>query len=190
MQKLKRHLILSQINLFVWLGLSSVLVSSVVVKNGGVSNYGNYYSTFVFYSIAFLASSTYIYLAAESILLLNKKFKNLSRYLYLLSLLLILVFISTFPRRFGDVFSDIHDNISKVLFAYEFLLVAWALKRRPKLDTIFFTLIMASGSIIALLSSMHKLNLMFAGQMLGAFGFALILTISLPKIISDGYSSK
>lgn len=183
MEKFKRYLYLSQANLFIWLLIASALASSVVIKNGGVSNYGNHYNTVLFYSIAFLADAVYLYLASETLMLLNRKFKYLARYLNVLCVLLLLVFVTTFPRRFGMVFSDIHDNVSKLLFGYEFLLVIWLLFKRPRWQTIGFALIMAAGSIIGLLSSMHKLNLMFVGQMVGALGFSLLLVFVLPKVV-------
>lgn len=184
MDKFKRYLWLSQVNIFAWLLIASVLASSVVLKNGGVSNYGNHYNTVLFYSIAFLADAIYLSLAAESLLLLNRKFKYLARYLNVLCVLLLLVFVTTFPRRFGVVFSDIHDNVSKLLFGYEFLLAIWLLFKRPKLETIGYFLIMAVGSIVGLLSSMHKLNLMFVGQMVGTLGFSLLLVFVLPKVVA------
>jgi hypothetical protein len=184
MQKLKRYLWLSQINLFGWLIVCSFLASSVVFKNGGISNYGNHYSTAPFFAIAFFADAIYLYLAAESLLLLHKKFKNLARYLNILCVMLLLVFVTTFPRRFGVVFSDIHDNISKALFGYEFLLAVWLVFKRLSPETIGYMLIMLIGSIIGLLSSVHVLNLMFVGQMVGELGFALLLVFVLPKVVA------
>jgi hypothetical protein len=184
MDKFKRYLWLSQINLFGWLILSSFIVSSVVFTNGGVSNYGNHYSTVIFYSFAFLADAIYTFLAARLLISMNQKFKSLALYLKILSMLLLLVFITTFPRRFGAVYSDIHDNISKVLFAYESLLGFWLVYKRPVLETIGYMLIMAGGSIVALLSSLHVVKLMFVGQMAGALGFALLLAIILPKVVA------
>jgi len=183
MKEFKRYLLLSQIHLFAWLLLSSALVSSVVINNGGVSNYGNHYSSVVFYSVAFLGSSIYLYLAANSILKINRRFLSLVRCIKILCALLLLVFITTFPRRFGDVFSDIHDNVSKLLFVYEFFFALWMLYKRTKLDAICYLLIMTTGSLIGLLSSMHLLNLMFVGQMFGALGFALMLVFILPKVV-------
>lgn len=184
MKEFKRYMLLSQIHLFGWLLLSSVLVSSVVIDNGGVSNYGNHYNSVVFYSIAFLGSSIYLYLSANSLLKINRRLLSLVRSIKILCAILLLVFITTFPRRFGDVFSDIHDNVSKLLFAYEFLFALWMLYKRIKLDAICYLLIMAAGSLIGLFSSMHLLNLMFVGQMLGALGFALMLVFILPKVVS------
>jgi hypothetical protein len=176
--------VLSQLNLVGWLLLSSVFASSVVFTNGGVSNYGNHYTTAPFYSLAFLAGAIYVYLAAESLMLLDRKFKSLARYLNVLGVLLLLVFVSTFPRRFGVIFSDIHDNVSKILFGYEFLLVLWLLFKRPVRETIGYAFIMAVGSLIGFLSSIHVLNLMFVGQMVGGIGFALLLVFVLPKVIA------
>lgn len=184
MDKFKRYLWLSQINLFAWLLLASVLASSVVIRNGGVSNYGNHYNTVIFFSIAFLADAIYIYLAAESLMLLNRRFKYLARYLHILCILIVLVFVSTFPRRFGLVFSDIHDNVAIALFGYEFLLALWLVWKRPTLETIGYMLIMAGGSLVGLLSSLHVINLMFVGQMMGTLGFALLLVVVLPKVVA------
>ncbi len=184
MYRFKRYLWLSQINLFVWLIVASFLASSVVFKNGGVSNYGNHYSTVVFYSIAFLAEIVYLYMAAESLMVLSWRFKNLARYLNILCALTLLVYVSTFPRRFGVVFTDIHDNISIALFDYEYLLALWLVYKRPRLDTIVYMLIMTAGSVTALLSALHKIHLMFVGQMVGAFGFALLLVLILPKVVA------
>jgi len=184
MYKFKRYLLLGQINLFGWLLLSSALASSVVINNGGVSNYGNHYNTVVFYSIAFLADAIYIYLAAESLMLMNRRFKYLARYLNILCVLLLMVFVSTFPRRFGVIFSDIHDNVSKALFGYEFLLAVWLVYKLPTLSTIGYASIMTIGSLIGLLSSMHIMNLMFVGQMVGALGFGLLLAFTLPKVVT------
>lgn len=183
-QKFKRYLWLSQINLIAWLLVASVLASSVVFTNGGVSNYGNHYNTVLFYSFAFLGGAIYIYLAAESLLLLNRRFKLLARYLSVLSALLLLVFVTTFPRRFGVIFSDIHDNVSKLLFGYEFLLAIWLTVKRLRPDTLAYLSVMVAGSLIGLLSSMHKLNLMFVGQVVGELGFSLLLVFVLPKVVA------
>jgi len=184
MQKFKRYLWLSQVNLFGWLILCSFIVSSVVFKNGGVSNYGNHYSTVVFYSAAFLGNIIYINLAADALLLLDRKFKYLVHYLNILCGLTLGVFISTFPRRFGMIFSDIHDKTSIALFSYELLLVLWLLFKRPSFETFAYTIIMIVGSLIGLLSAIHTIHFMFIGQMLGALGFALLLVLVLPKVIA------
>ena len=87
-------------------------------------------------------------------------------------------------------FSDIHDNVSKVLFGYEFLMALWLVYRRPKKDTLGYGAIMAVGSIIGLLSSMHVFTLMFVGQMVGALGFALLLVNILPKVVAKDLRKK
>lgn len=184
MEKFKRYLWLSQINLFGWLTLCSFIVSSVVIKNGGVSNYGNHYSTVIFYSCAFLANIIYINLAADALLLMGRKFKYLVHYLNILCAITLAVFVSTFPRRFGVIFSDVHDKVSIALFTYEFLLALWLVYKRPTLQTIAFTFIMAAGSQVALFSAIHKIHFMFIGQMVGALGFALLLVLVFPKVIS------
>lgn len=184
MPQFKRYLLLSQLNLYVWLLLSSFLASSVVFKNGGVSNYGNHYSTVVFYAAAFLGNVVCICLAANTLLKLHPRFKYVGLYLYTLAALVLMVFLTTFPRRFGDTFSAIHDNVSILLFAYEFLLALWLLFKRLVFETVAYFLIMACGLVVGSLSSAHVIHYMFVGQMLGALGFALLLVLVLPKVIA------
>jgi hypothetical protein len=183
MQDFRKYLKRSQIYLFAWIIVACFLASSVVITQGGVSNFGMHYSTLPFYTLAFVGGAVNIWFAANTLRKTSRKYKTLAIYLNVLSVLLILVFVTTFPRRFGDVYSDIHDNISKGLFVYELILAGWLVKKRPTLDVIGYFFIMLGGSLIGLLSSMHILHLMFIGQMTGALGFALLLVFALPKVI-------
>ncbi len=183
MENFKRYLKSSQIYLFAWIIVASFIASSVVRTNGGVSNYGNHLSTLPFYTLGFIGAAVNIWLAANALKKINKKYKMLAIYLNVLSVFLVLVFVTTFPRRFGNIYSVIHDDISKGLFVYELILAAWLLKKRATLESIIYFLIMLTGSLIGLLSSMHVLHLMFVGQMMGAFGFALLLVFILPKVV-------
>ncbi|MCW1907902.1 MAG: hypothetical protein KIH63_001000 [Candidatus Saccharibacteria bacterium] len=185
MHKLKRYLFLSQAHLFGWLIMSSIFASSVVFTNGGVSNYGNHYTTVPFFTLAFILGASYLYLAAETLVQLSKRFRFLSRYLVVLCGIMLLVYITTFPRRFGDVYSDIHDNVSKFLFIYELFLATWLVAKHHTLQSFVFLFIMIGGSFIGLLSSLHVLHLMFVGQMIGALGFGLLLVYILPKVIES-----
>ncbi len=189
MRNFKYYLWLSQANLFGWLLLCSFIASSVVFKNGGVSNYGNHYSTAFFYTLAFVGNIIFIYMAAEALIMLDRKFKYLERYLSGLCAITLMVFISTFPRRFGMIFSEIHDNISIFLFAYELLLAIWLLIKRPTIETIFYLFIMIAGSTVALLSAVHSLHQMFVGQMFGALGFSLLMVLVLPKVVESKLKS-
>ena len=185
MHKLKRYLWLSQVNLFGWLVVSSFLASSVVFTNGGVSNYGNHYTTVPFFTLAFVLGASYLYLAAETLVRLDSRFKFLARYLVVLCGIMLIVYVTTFPRRFGEVYSDIHDNVSKFLFIYELFLATWLVAKHHTLQSFFFLFIMIGCSFIVLLSSLHILHLMFVGQMVGALGFGLLLVYILPKVIES-----
>jgi hypothetical protein len=185
MYKLKKYLWLSQANLFGWLVVSSIFASSVVFTNGGVSNYGNHYTTVPFFTLAFVLGASYLYLAAEVLMQLSSRFKFLARYLVVLCGIMLLVYVTTFPRRFGDVYSDIHDNVSKFLFVYELFLATWLVAKHHTIQSFAFLFIMIGGSFIGLLSSLHVLHLMFVGQMVGALGFGLLLVYILPKVIES-----
>jgi peptidoglycan/LPS O-acetylase OafA/YrhL len=92
MQDFHKYLKRSQIYLFAWIVVACFLASSVVITNGGVSDFGMYYSTLPFYTLAFVGGAVNIWFAANSLKKMSIKYKALAVYLNILSILLILVF--------------------------------------------------------------------------------------------------
>jgi hypothetical protein len=185
MLQLKKYLLLSQATLLGCLLICSLVIPSVVVKNGGVSNFGNHVSTVVFYVLGFTANIVFIYLAAETILKLNHNLVYVVRGLILLSFLTLLVLLSTFPRHFSFTFSDIHDYLGIILFGYEFLISIWIVLKRHTALALTLLSTQTVGSIIGLLSIVKVIHILFFGQVIGALGFGLLLYLVFPNIIDQ-----
>ncbi|HUD06494.1 MAG TPA: hypothetical protein VMR34_01275 [Candidatus Saccharimonadales bacterium] len=185
MSELRRYLWLSQVILFSSLIICSLIIPSVVIKNGGVSNFGNHISTVGLYALGFLSNIAFIYLAASSLLRQGRKFNYIVRSLVILSALELIVFISTFPRHFSFTFSDIHDYLGIALFSYEFILSLWIVFKNKSVFAILLLLVEATGSIVGLLSAMKVIHFLFFGQVTAALAFGLLLCLVFPKAIEE-----
>lgn len=184
MKELKKYLLYSQISLFLFLAICTLIIPRVAIKEGGVSNFGNHLSTFVLYIFGFLAEAFFIYLAGLKINKMNKNLKYIAHGLMALSYLIIIVLISTFPRHFSFTFSELHDYLGVILFFYQFLIALWILKNQFTFENTVFILVQSIGSIIGLLSILKYIDLLYVGQIIGAIGFGLILVLGLPDVIS------
>jgi hypothetical protein len=176
---LKRYLLLSQITLIGLLLVCSLIMPSVAIKNGGVSNFGNHRSTVVLYVLAFLLSALFLSLAAKAV-----GQRRAAGLLLLLVVLDILVLVSTFPRQLNQTFSDIHDDLGIVLFAYQFVLSVVLVIKRYSLRGLLLLVLEVTGSIIGLLSIIKVIHFLFIGQMLGALGFGLLLVTTFPLLVA------
>lgn len=179
---IKKDLLYSQVSL-TGLLICSLIIPSVVFKNGGVSNFGNHLSTVAPYTLSFLLSALFLCLAANKIAKLSKDFLYIAYGLVILSILQILVLISTFPRHISYTYSDIHDDLGIALFAFAFIVSLWLVRRIKNYKTVGLLLFQIAGSLIGLLSILKIIHFLFIGQMIGALGFGLLLVILLPRII-------
>jgi hypothetical protein len=182
---LKKYLYLSQATLFVCLLICSLIIPSVLIKNGGVSNFGNHLNTVVFYVLGFLSNIVFIYLVAEVILKFEENLVYIARGFMLLSFLTFVVLISTFPRHFSFTFSVIHDYLGIALFSYYIIISIWIVLKQYSPLALALLSIEAIGSTIGLLSTLKITHLLFVGQIIGALGFGLLLCIVFPKIINN-----
>jgi len=187
MEKLKKYLALSQASLFGLLFICCLIIPSIVIKNGGVSNFGNHLSTLIPYVLSFLLAIAFIFMAANTIQRKSVKLNRLALILYILGLLYFLVLISTFPRRFDFIYSDIHDYLGIALFAYEFFISIWFLLKEKSQSTIIFFIVEVIGSMIGFLSILKYIHFLFIGQFIGTVGFGFLLIITFPKIIESLY---
>jgi hypothetical protein len=185
MTQIKKYLFFSQASLLLCIFISSLIIPSVVAKEGGVSNFGNHLSTVGFYTIGFVLNIVFLYLSAELMLKLSPELPHVARGLMLVCFLTFLVFLSTFPRHLSFTFSDIHDYIGIVLFGLEFLISIWLVEKQRTYQAFTWIAIEIIGSIVGLLSILKVIHWLYVGQIVGALGFALILVLVLPDVIQQ-----
>jgi hypothetical protein len=186
--KLRRYLWLSQAALFVLLVTCTVISPKVAFRNGGVSNFGNQASTVVFYSLSFVLSAVFLYLAAELLLRL-KGYRHVARILKAIALLELLVLVSTYPRHLRIGYEYLHDVLGVGLFFYQFALAVWLVRRQRQAAAFILILCQAAGALVGLLSLFKVIHLLFIGQIVGALSFGVLLVTVLPRIVARDLSS-
>lgn len=190
MIELKKYLLYSQAALLISIVICSLIIPSVVTNEGGISNFGNYISTFFIYSLGFILNIIFIYLAAKVIINKSQKLLYVARGLMILSLLTLLVYLSTFPRHLSFAFSDIHDYLGIALYVYELIIALYILNKLRKLSIFVILVVQISGSLIGLLSIYKLIDWLYVGQLVGAIAFSFILAIGLPEYLQKAYSEK
>lgn len=183
MKDIKKYLWLSQISLLGFLLLCCLIRPSVVLTNGGVSNFGNHKSTIVFYVLAFSLSALALCVTATILLKKSYELRHMAYSLYVLALLEMLVLLTTFPRSISWTYSEIHDYLGIALFAYEFILAIWFVIKQPRYSTVIIFLIEFIGAMIGLLTVLKFFHLLFVGQAIGSLGFGLLLVTCFPNMI-------
>jgi hypothetical protein len=180
---IRRYLWLSQISLLGFLAICSLIIPSVAINNGGVSNFGNHSSTVVFYTLSFSLSALFLGLVAIKLIRISRSLRRMASLLLLICLLDLVVLISTFPRHISWTYSVIHDDLGIVLFSYEFVLGVWFVIRRKHNNTLLIFLIELVGSLIALLTVLKFFHLLFVGQAIAGLGFGLLLVTCFPSMV-------
>lgn len=186
---IKKILFLSQAFFFIFLVICCFIKPSVVVSNGGISNFGNYHSTIFLYILAFSLNIIFTVLAASELLMSKYRLYLMSALLFILSLLVLLVLISTFPRHISWTYSDIHDYLGIALFSYQNILSIWLILKYRSKVLLSALVIQAIGSLIGLLSILKVIHFLFIGQSLGASGFAVLFITCFPLVIENKSSS-
>lgn len=188
MSEIRKYLILSQVSLFGLMLLCSLIMPSVFITNGGVTNFGNHLSTVVPYTLSFTLSILFMCLVIAKLLKMGPTCRTIGYALLVLCLLEFLVLMSTFPRNIAQIYSDIHNDISIILFAYELLLSGWFVFNNRQYSAVLFILIQTIGSVLGIVTILGPIHFLFIAQMIGAGGFGLIITITLPDILAKKLS--
>ncbi len=180
MNEIKKYLLFSQLSLNGLLAICCLIIQSVVIHNGGVSNFGNHESTVALYTLGFILCAFFLSIAGWKLLKMKPKSTRPAYLLFVLSLLDVLVLISTFPRHISYTYSDIHDDLGIVLFVYYLFLSIWFVLRLKSYTTTSIFIAEIIGSIIGLLSITKVIHFLFIGQFIGGLAFGILLIICFP----------
>lgn len=186
----RKYLWFSQISLLGLLVVCCLIIPSVVIKNGGVSNFGNHRSTFVIYILSFSLCIVFLCLAAVAILRHRSQYNFVAYLLIFLAVLEFLVLISTFPRHISLLYSEIHDDLGIAQFTYQLFLSIWFILKLRTLKSGLILTFETLGNTIGLLSILKIIHFLFVGQFIGAVGFGFLLITSVPIILNSYYLPK
>jgi hypothetical protein len=175
--KAARYLALSQLSLFSFLIICTVIMPSFLFKHheGGASNYGVHDTTIVPYTLAFALCSIFIVRAARVL----AGVANLKRFryaLYVLACLFLLVLITTYPYKINNFLDNLHIGTAIVLFYFETGMAVWVALVLLK-DKISITLLIIEivGFLTASFSLRGTLHILFVAQIITALSFGTLL---------------
>ena len=172
-----RYLALSQLNLFGFLIICTVITPGFLFKHheGGASNYGVHDTTVVPYTLAFLLCSIFIMRAAR-LLSSVARLKRFRYALYVLAYLFLLVLISTYPYKLNGFLDNLHIGIAIVLFYFETGMAVWIalvlLKDRLSKSLLAVEII---GFLTASFSLGGAVHILFVAQVITAVSFGALL---------------
>ena len=175
--KAARYLALSQLSLFGFLALCTVIMPSFLFKHheGGASNYGVHNTTIVPYTLAFLLCSICIVRAAR-VLADAAQLKRFVYALYALACLFLLVLITTYPYKINNFLDNLHIGTAIVLFYFETGMAIWMALVLLK-DKLSITLLAVEiiGFLMASFSLWGGLHILFVAQIITALSFGTLL---------------
>ncbi|MCL5047755.1 MAG: hypothetical protein M1374_03050 [Firmicutes bacterium] len=184
MRNIKIFTYLSQISLVFSMAICTITLPQVAETNGGVSNFGNNPSTVAIYSLGFSCCALFFWLSANSLISASHKLKRIAYVFSVIGELYLLVLLSTFPRRYSFAYSRAHDYLGIALFFIEFIFSLWILLRIQSYSSAINFAITASGMAIGLISILKVADLLFVGQSVASIGFALLVCLNFPQVIS------
>jgi len=183
-----RALVLAgQVSFLVFLGLAVALHPGFVLKRdeGGISNYGVHMKTAVPYTLAFVLCAVFSFRAALRYRHGEGSARRLGLLLLVYSALLVLTLASTYGYRHDPWLDRAHVVVGVATVAFEVLAAVWmAAQLRGGWDAVFLATQLV-GAVLAGLTLVGALHVLFLGQALADVGFALLL-VHLAMVTPDG----
>jgi hypothetical protein len=181
--KAVRYLVYSQICFFAFIAVNFVISPIVNSQDSALSDYGNYRSTILPFSLSIILSSYFLWKTADA-LPVSKTFMVMKRGLRTLVMLNAIILIT--PYKAGPLLSAIHMAAAILLFAAEMGIGVWLaffiLRNQAGYYLIAVQLV---GLIIAVLSlkEVRVLGIFVVGQLVALGSFAVLLTFSVARLL-------
>jgi hypothetical protein len=169
--------VLGQVSLFVFLAISVALHPGLVLKRdeGGISNYGIHLKTVIPYTLAFLSCAWSSAIAARRYRSADGDARRFGQLLTTYSCLLVLTLVSTYGYTLDIGLKDIHLAVGVVIITFELVTSVWMYARLDSPWDSAFLVVAVVGFVLAGLTFLGFLHVLFVGQALADVGFALLL---------------
>ncbi len=173
--RVARYLLLSQVSFFAFIGICIAILPKFLFEHneGGLSNYGVHPSTVVPFSLAFILCCVFLIQAARLVPIIYNHFR-LS--LLALASISLLVLITTYPYKMNAVFNNLHIDTAILIVCYQMLTGFWMalLVCKDRLNAIALGCQIV-GFLLAALTFLGRVHLLFAAQLLTGLAFGVIL---------------
>lgn len=161
----------SQSWLYFCVGVCTLVRPGVVASGGGVTNFGNAWSTAMIYSAGFLVAAAGLGLAGSELSAPDRPI------LLLITSLVVLVWASTFLRHTVEVAEQVHVGLAVALFGVEFAYSLVLVSRwRGVVDWALLGC-EVGGLVVCLASLLNVLKVLYVGQVVASLGFGLLLCL-------------
>jgi len=180
-RKVVRYILIGQVGLFISLIICALLIRSQNVISDGISYFGVHRKTIIpyaagiiFCSLSVIKATTYI--TIDSLQVLKRALQTVS--VLLIGLLLTPYTINTF-------FNWAHMTVGTLIFLIEMAISIWIviMTDRDYFYIVLFLIQFTSG-VVALLSLIGTVNLLFYGQFIYQIAFAFLLYNALPRVLT------
>lgn len=151
-------------------------------NQGGISNYGTDSRTQIFFILGFLAAAIGTWLAAFT----HKNISKFHKYIMIaIGIMYFLLMLSTIPYKLNSTFKTLHFAAALALFLTMLMMTFWIkykLAKNSRVIKVWFYIFLL-GLIIALLTQLKIITLLFVSQIVVGVAFAVILiySLKLPK---------
>ena len=169
-----------QLLLLIFLALCVALHPGFVLKanEGGMSNYGIHVKTFAVYTLALGCPMVFSFLAARLLSREGDPWHQFCQLLRWYSWLLLLTLASTYAYSLNTVLRDLHIVMGAALAIFQVIATVWMyqLSRREVDVTLFIVELV--GFVLAVLTIVGALHVLFLTQVLTSGAFAVLLVRS------------
>jgi hypothetical protein len=147
-------------------------------NEGGMSNYGLHSSTVTFYTLALLTPSALI-LYAANLLPEQVQYRKLKAVFMITAFSLMAVLVTTYTYKHNIVLANTHKASSIWIFCFEILAGGWiALILIRSVISIALVLLLLIAFILASLTLIGLLHVLFIAQLLSMLSFGPLLVMS------------
>lgn len=165
--------------LWVGMGICVTLWPQLVLKRGeaGLSNYGLHARTIIPYYLAFAACVYGSALAAARVMPIDRRARELRRLLELFALAMALVALTSIDYQVNGAIDDLHLVIATLAEVFELVaavLLVYAVPRNSVMWLAFTVQLV--GLLLALLTNMKVVHLLFVAEVIAGIGFGVVLT--------------
>jgi hypothetical protein len=171
------YIVWGQILFALFIGVCIALHPGIVLKSneGGVSNYGIHIKTALPYTLALGLLALYSRRAAVLYSKSDALARRLRRVLTAYCVIVIVMLFSTYVYSLNHILRDIHISFGTVLITFEAFTAVWMFGRlRSAWDGLFLATQLA-GALLALVTIVGILHVLFLAEELANTGFACLL---------------
>jgi hypothetical protein len=181
------YIVWGQILFVFFVGICVALHPGIVLKSneGGVSNYGIHIKTAVPYTLALGLLAFYSRRAAALYSKSDVVARRLRRVLTTYSVIVIVMLFSTYVYSLNHVLRDIHIGFGTVLITFQSFAAIWMFGRFRRVWDGLFLATQLAGAILALVTIVGVLHVLFLAEELANTGFACLLIHTAQRIALD-----